>query len=138
MKGEIPFLLQILQFIRVAPIGHMTGLIQGLDILAAVAADAGELPVSAALQESILAKAESLRHSDPKPRPRIAIIKDSAFQFYYPENIEALEAAGGEEAPVAEEEAVDAPSDASAPVEMVEMVEVARSDDSEEAEKSEE
>jgi len=65
-----------------------------LEALAAVAADAGELPVSAALQESILAKAESLRHSDPKPRPRIGIIKDSAFQFYYPENIEALEAAG--------------------------------------------
>ena len=67
-----------------------------LEALAAVAADAGELPVSAALQESILAKAESLRHSDPKPRPRIGIIKDSAFQFYYPENIEALEAAGAE------------------------------------------
>jgi cobyrinic acid a,c-diamide synthase len=65
-----------------------------LEALAAVAADAGELPVSVALQESILAKAESLRHSDPKPRPRIGIIKDSAFQFYYPENIEALEAAG--------------------------------------------
>jgi cobyrinic acid a,c-diamide synthase len=35
-----------------------------------------------------------LGHSDPKPRPIIGIIKDSAFQFYYPENIEALEAAG--------------------------------------------
>ncbi len=29
-------------------------------------------------------------------RPRIGIIKDSAFQFYYPENIDALKAAGAE------------------------------------------
>ena len=29
-------------------------------------------------------------------RPKIGIIKDSAFQFYYPENIDALEAAGAE------------------------------------------
>jgi cobyrinic acid a,c-diamide synthase len=29
-------------------------------------------------------------------RPKIGIIKDSAFQFYYPENIEALAAAGAE------------------------------------------
>ena len=28
--------------------------------------------------------------------PRIGIIKDSAFQFYYPENIDALKAAGAE------------------------------------------
>ena len=67
-----------------------------LEALAAVAGNAGALPVSAALQESILAKAESLPHSGPKPQPRIGIIKDSAFQFYYPENIEALEAAGAE------------------------------------------
>jgi cobyrinic acid a,c-diamide synthase len=65
-----------------------------LEALAAVAADASPLPVSAELQERILAKAESLRHSDPKSRPSIGIIKDSAFQFYYPENIDALEAAG--------------------------------------------
>ena len=67
-----------------------------LEALAAIAGNAGPLPVSTALQESILAKAESLPHSGPKPRPRIGIIKDSAFQFYYPENIEALEAAGAE------------------------------------------
>jgi cobyrinic acid a,c-diamide synthase len=29
-------------------------------------------------------------------KPRIGVIKDSAFQFYYPDNIEALEGAGGE------------------------------------------
>ena len=28
--------------------------------------------------------------------PRIGIIRDSSFQFYYPENLEALEAAGAE------------------------------------------
>jgi len=67
-----------------------------LEALAKLAGDAGPLPVSSALQESILAKAESLLDSDPKLRPRIGIIKDSAFQFYYPENIEALEAAGAE------------------------------------------
>ncbi|MGD2150628.1 MAG: cobyrinate a,c-diamide synthase [Desulfobacterales bacterium] len=67
-----------------------------LEALAAVAGDAGPLPVSAALQENILAESESLLDSDPKLRPRIGIIKDSAFQFYYPENIEALEAAGAE------------------------------------------
>lgn len=67
-----------------------------LEALAKVAGDAGPLPVSAALQENNFAEAESLLDSDPKLRPRIGIIKDSAFQFYYPENIEALEAIGAE------------------------------------------
>ncbi|MEE8431434.1 MAG: cobyrinate a,c-diamide synthase [Candidatus Desulfatibia sp.] len=34
--------------------------------------------------------------SDQDKAPRIGIIKDSAFQFYYPENIEALVSAGAE------------------------------------------
>lgn len=34
---------------------------------------------------------------DPgKPRARIGVFRDAAFQFYYPENLEALEEAGGE------------------------------------------
>jgi len=67
-----------------------------LETLAKVAGDAGPLPVSNTLQESILAEAKSLLDSDPKLRPRIGIIKDSAFQFYYPENIEAIGAEGAE------------------------------------------
>ncbi len=34
--------------------------------------------------------------SDLQPGPRIGILKDSAFQFYYPENIDALIAGGAE------------------------------------------
>ncbi len=44
-----------------------------------------------------------IRAADPKPlsevnriRPKIGVIRDSAFQFYYPENLEALAAAGAE------------------------------------------
>jgi cobyrinic acid a,c-diamide synthase len=67
-----------------------------LEALATVAGNAGPLPASVDLQESILTVSESLPDSDPQIRPRIGIVKDSAFQFYYPENIEALEAAGAE------------------------------------------
>jgi len=65
-----------------------------LDALAAVAGDAGALPIPAEIRESIPPETGPLLDSDQQLRPRIGIIKDSAFQFYYPENIEALEAAG--------------------------------------------
>ena len=75
-----------------------------LDALAEVARDAAAIPLSSDLRESIQhprltptgipAQTGSPLHSDRHPETRIGIIKDSAFQFYYPENIEALEAAG--------------------------------------------
>ena len=67
-----------------------------LEALAAVAGDAGALPIPAELRESIPPETGSLLDSDQQLRPRIGIIKDSAFQFYYPENIEAIGAAGAE------------------------------------------
>ncbi|MBW2738695.1 MAG: cobyrinate a,c-diamide synthase [Deltaproteobacteria bacterium] len=44
--------------------------------------------------EIIIKKPET--HKKSSSAPRIGIIKDSAFQFYYPENIDALVAAGAE------------------------------------------
>ncbi len=67
-----------------------------LEALAAVAGDAGALPIPAKLRESIPPETGPLLDSDQQLRPRIGIIKDSAFQFYYPENIEAIGAAGAE------------------------------------------
>lgn len=66
-----------------------------LDALAKVAHNAAAIPLSSNLRESIRHPrftSTGIRH----PEARIGIIKDSAFQFYYPENIEALEAAGAE------------------------------------------
>jgi len=63
-----------------------------LDTLATVARDAEPLTKAKLTQESIHHSATSIKH----PKPKIGIIKDSAFQFYYPENIEALKAAGAE------------------------------------------
>ncbi|MFC1812797.1 cobyrinate a,c-diamide synthase [Thermodesulfobacteriota bacterium] len=63
-----------------------------LDALAAIAYDAGPLAGIEISEEVIPQPATRIPH----PIPRIGIIKDSAFQFYYPENIAALEAAGAE------------------------------------------
>jgi len=66
-----------------------------LDALAKVAQDAAAIPLSSNLRERI--RHPRFTPTDIRnPETRIGIIKDSAFQFYYPENIEALEAAGAE------------------------------------------
>ena len=51
-------------------------------------------PVADIHKSAIDAHQENIDNS--LPRPRIGIIKDSAFQFYYPENIEAIKMAGAE------------------------------------------
>jgi len=69
-----------------------------LDALEKIAREAGRLAPAgsdshrrppAGGQDGILGD-----YSGRQDRPRIGIIKDSAFQFYYPENIEALESLG--------------------------------------------
>lgn len=62
-------------------------------ILAAVEAAAPlSLPVDFKLDEQAIPAIRPV----PGDRPKIGIIQDSAFQFYYPENLEALEKAGAE------------------------------------------
>ncbi len=63
-----------------------------LDALFEVACEAGAPSIVNITQKNT-------RHPVPgiqQPRPKIGIIMDSAFQFYYPENIEALKTAGAE------------------------------------------
>jgi len=47
-------------------------------------------PVDAAVD-----RPEILEISESASKPKIGVLRDSAFQFYYPENLEALEQAGG-------------------------------------------
>ncbi len=73
-----------------------------LNALTEVSINAGAFSASEIAQEKTSFK-DHIQHprhsgiSDPiRSAPVIGIIKDSAFQFYYPENIEALQAAGAE------------------------------------------
>jgi cobyrinic acid a,c-diamide synthase len=73
-----------------------------LDALAEVSINAGPLPVPKGAIETIQDE-DRIRYprgnevlASLGSAPVIGIIKDSAFQFYYPENIEALQAAGAE------------------------------------------
>jgi len=77
-----------------------------LDALAEISFNAPALPVpggplkkirhEAHIQDGAPDDGKSWSNSGRHPKPKIGIIRDSAFQFYYPENIEALQAAGAE------------------------------------------
>jgi cobyrinic acid a,c-diamide synthase len=65
-----------------------------LDALLRLAREA--LPMSGICQPSNLNGSTGLRTTGQPVLARIGILKDAAFQFYYPENVEALEMAGAE------------------------------------------
>jgi cobyrinic acid a,c-diamide synthase len=69
-----------------------------LDALRRVAQDAEPLRSEVRTQgkETSGGRTAALAIRITEPGPTIGIIKDSAFQFYYPENIEALELAGAQ------------------------------------------
>ncbi|OIN95398.1 MAG: cobyrinic acid a,c-diamide synthase [Deltaproteobacteria bacterium CG1_02_45_11] len=59
--------------------------------LEALAEIADDVPV-----QQVAVRSKKAENRNASPWPRIGIIKDSAFQFYYPENLEDLVAAGAE------------------------------------------
>ncbi len=61
-----------------------------LDALMRVAEDAAAVPVTCT------GAADCTPIANGPKRPRIGVIKDSAFQFYYPDNLEALVSAGAD------------------------------------------
>lgn len=70
-----------------------------LNALRAIAEDATEFTISE--QSEATREGADVEVSEPRDvrvadRPQIGIIKDSAFQFYYPENLDALREAGAE------------------------------------------
>ncbi len=64
-----------------------------LDAIVNIAQNAPELNAECGMRNAEFERPEI---SDQQQKPRIGIIKDSAFQFYYPENIDALKAAGAD------------------------------------------
>jgi cobyrinic acid a,c-diamide synthase len=68
-----------------------------LEEIARIARDAAALrPKNENRDYEKIASAQTTVSPGGQPRPKIGIFRDSAFQFYYPENIEALTTAGAE------------------------------------------
>ena len=69
-----------------------------LDRLLSIAREAPQLTANKIPPTPPLEKGGTERNTvkSPEPLPRIGVIRDAAFQFYYPENLEALEGAGAE------------------------------------------
>ena len=83
----------------IAEIGRTAAKYLDLDEIVAIAGTAPQQPstesdASTCLQTGIPPRQDTL--SKPKDKPRIGVLRDSAFQFYYLENLEALTAAGAE------------------------------------------
>ena len=75
-------------------IGEVARRYLDLKAITAVARRADRLPaVSQIAPDQDIKEAAN---QSPRVKPKIGIIRDSAFQFYYPENIEALTRAGAE------------------------------------------
>lgn len=89
-------------FQAVEELGHAAGKYIDLDRLLEIASSAGPLPekqerpFEGARLSSIFPKTGAGTKTGCQEKPVIGIIRDRAFSFYYPENLEALESAGGE------------------------------------------
>jgi cobyrinic acid a,c-diamide synthase len=86
----------------IAEIGRTVAGCLDMDVLLDIARAAPKLQVSAAegpasrCVQAAAVEASRAIISGRSPGPRIGILRDAAFQFYYPENLDALTAAGAE------------------------------------------
>jgi len=98
--GLVPTPEHALSQAAVDAAGQMASSYLDLDGLAEIALNAG--PISSISPEVFQNPADPANKKVPADysisngKPRIGILRDSAFQFYYPDNIEALTAAGAE------------------------------------------
>lgn len=87
--------------VRVSAAGAVVGNCLDLPGIVALAHKAGPVPVQQPLPAGPLLDKMNLASLRPQsPDCRVAVIMDRAFTFYYPENLEALVAAGAELVPV--------------------------------------
>ena len=81
----------------IAAISDIIGQHVDLEAIARIGRDAGALGLKS--EDRVDEKTKGVQVSvspGGQPQPKIGILRDSAFQFYYPENIEALTANGAE------------------------------------------